>query len=220
MYDKQKERLMAVLNNYGVRIRTKSSSLLMRLLSVLLFFNKNFSKHYTTTIGRTIYFPDDFTTDGYVFVSVTAHEAVHITDYINNPAKFIHMYLSPQIYAVFSLFALGSFWSPYFLCFLAFLIFLYPWASEGRTLLELRAYAITMAVNHWMKGHDLGDSPEWYKKNYPSIVAQFTGWSYYRMCQDEFLVTNMLAHYGRKIKHGLIHEDIPIATSIRRAISR
>jgi len=41
----------------GLRIRYKDESVLMRLIGAALVPNPRFLTHFTTTLGRTVYFP-------------------------------------------------------------------------------------------------------------------------------------------------------------------
>ena len=43
--------------NMGVSIKYKDNSWFMKVLSKILFFNKKFMTRFTTTIGKTVYFP-------------------------------------------------------------------------------------------------------------------------------------------------------------------
>lgn len=83
-----------------LKIKYKDESWFMKLLGKLLFFNKSFMTSYTTTIGDTIYFPNQ------KFVklrpvsaaSILLHELVHLYDQkkLTKPI-FIFSYLFPQI---------------------------------------------------------------------------------------------------------------------------
>ena len=150
------------------KIVDKRESKLMRLLSKLLFFNKNFMSRYITVIGNTVYVPtkDWIKEDAYRSLSVFCHEWVHMKDNRRLGPFFKLLYLSPQI---FSLLAVLGFWNP--LWFL-FLICLLPVPSPTRSELEMRGYAVTMAVNWWLLER---------KPNYDWYSKQFTSSSYYWM---------------------------------------
>ena len=125
------------------RLRSKKDSTLMQLLAVVLFFNKDFSDRYVTTLYPQVYVPDlpwDRSVESRI--SILAHEYVHLKDRKRMGWLFNLLYLSPQI---FSLFALGAFWNTWWLLALLFLL---PLPSPGRAWLELRAYKMSIAV-HW-----------------------------------------------------------------------
>ena len=93
------------------KIVDKRESKLMRLLSKLLFFNKNFMSRYITVIGNTVYVPtkDWVKEDAYRALSVFCHEWVHMKDNRRLGPFFKLLYLSPQI---FSFLAVLGFWNP------------------------------------------------------------------------------------------------------------
>jgi|TARA_R110002020_G_scaffold473291_1_gene702365 hypothetical protein len=164
-------------------IKRKSESLLMRLLSFILFFNKDFMTNYVSTIYPTIYVPDWW---GFQKnrereeIEILAHEYVHLYDRKHMWWLFNILYLSPQI---FSLLAFGAFWN---LSYLWFLLCLLPWPSPGRAWLEFRGYRMSLAIFYW---NILKEDPENKEKYYTFleyyditwIVKQFTGPAYYFM---------------------------------------
>lgn len=148
-------------------LRSKKESNLMRLLSAVLFFNKEFMTNYVTTLYPRVYVPEipwkkPLTSQ----INVLAHEYVHLKDRKKLGWLFNILYLSPQLFA---LLALGAFWN---IWWLAALLFLLPLPSPGRAWLEFRAYKMTVVL-HW---HLTGDriSPYW-------LQSQFTGSGYYWM---------------------------------------
>lgn len=155
---------------YGLQIRFKDESFFMKLLGFILFFNPKFMTNYTTTIGRTVYFPnhkwlaekkDDV-------AHVLAHELVHIRDADEAGSLiFSYGYLFPQSFAVLSLFA--TFVSPWWLLCLLFLL---PIPAPIRTYYELRGYAITDATYYKSTGEFTDIS--W-------MSSQFTSGSYFFM---------------------------------------
>lgn len=94
------DKVIEITNNYipNIKIKYKDKSLLMKILSKLLFFNKDFMNKYTTTIGNTIYFPTENFINTYPIssISILLHECVHISDSRKNPL-FKFLYLTPQI---------------------------------------------------------------------------------------------------------------------------
>lgn len=65
-----------------LQVKFKDESLLMKILSFILFFNKSFMTRYTTTIGSTIYFPSRKAVDllKITYLNVFLHELVHVHD--------------------------------------------------------------------------------------------------------------------------------------------
>lgn len=135
---------------YGLQIKFKDESPLMKLLGAVMFFNPKFMTSYTTTIGSTVYFtkrewlkknPD-------AAAHVLAHELVHIRD-AKEVGSFVfsYTYLLPQCLALLALLAIFSSWW-WLLC----LGFLAPIPSPMRTYWELRGYAITDATYYKSTG--------------------------------------------------------------------
>lgn len=155
---------------YGLKVKFKNESSLMKLLGFLLFFNKKFMSNYTTTIGSTVYFPSEewLNERKDSAAIVLAHELVHIADSRQvSGFVFSYCYLLPQILSLLSLFAIfsSSWW-------LISLIFLLPVPAPMRTHYELRGYAMTEAVHFKATGifTDIG----W-------VADQFTTSSYFFM---------------------------------------
>jgi len=83
----------------AVRILPKGSSWFMRILSVLLFFNRGFMEDFVTTIGRMIWVPDDWTGwNALTRASILRHELVHL----RQQEKY-GMFLYAVIYLLFPL---------------------------------------------------------------------------------------------------------------------
>jgi hypothetical protein len=91
----------------GFTVRTKEDSLLMHLLAGLLFFNPRFLSDYTTTLGRTVFFPSPAWVRSKVDTidEVLSHEGVHAFDYHRSPFRFVLAYVLPQALALFPLLA-------------------------------------------------------------------------------------------------------------------
>lgn len=136
---------------YVFNVKYKDKSLFMKFLATILFFNKDFMKNYITTIGSTIYFPDEkFVKENeYSAMKVLAHEIVHV----NQAEKygnflFSTLYLFPQCLSVLSLLAiLAVFWLPFLWCLL-FLIFLAPIPAPWRAKFEFEAYIMSLFITH------------------------------------------------------------------------
>lgn len=128
-------------------VAKKSESKLMKAINLVVGkFNPEFSDRFITTIGATIYVPDDFleTNDDTQVVEVLAHETQHIIDYAASPAKFVLGYLFPQVLALLSLLALGAFFNTWMLLWLIALVFLAPIPSPGRYKAEINGYRVSI----------------------------------------------------------------------------
>lgn len=175
--------------NKDIKIKFKKESLLMKFLCKVLFFNKKFSNSFVTTIGKTIYFPNEqkYQDETYC-IPLVSHEYVHISDSKKYFPFFEFLYLFPQVLFLFSFFSFYSLW------FLLFLIFLLPLPAYFRMRFELKAYAMTLFVYFLiMKRNKAGDSyiieqlTEYARKKNDN---QFKGSDYYWMwpfgCSEKF----------------------------------
>ena len=124
-------------------IVSKTTSFLMKVLSVILFFNKSFMTSYISVIYPRMYVPKLpwKENDHYSAILVLAHEWVHLSDRKRFGLLFDIGYLFPQCLAFLSLLApfLSVWW---LLC----LLFLLPIPSPTRAWLEFRGYSMTMAL--------------------------------------------------------------------------
>lgn len=166
----------------GFDIRGKQNSLLMRVLSLLLFFNKRFMDSYVTTVYPRIYVPSWWGKSKHRWkaeMEILAHEYVHLRDRKKLGWAFNLLYLSPQI---FSLLAIGAVWN---LWFLLALVFLLPWPSPGRAWLEFRGYRMSLAIKYWTLVERKVNEEKLYtfveKYDITWVVDQFTKSSYYFM---------------------------------------
>ena len=98
--------------------------------------------HYTTVIGKSIYFPNEGLINHPNTRFTIAHEVVHLLDQrrLSTPL-FLLLYLSPQI---FGLGVLSFPWLGYHA--LWFLLFGLPWPSPGRVYIEARAYGLEQSL--------------------------------------------------------------------------
>lgn len=174
------DRLHQVIKNRvpEFKIKYKDESYLMKFFGKVLFFNKNFMETVTTTIGKTVYFPNKKFLEERYF-STLAHEYVHVLDYVRKPLLFSLSYLFPQILSLFSLLAFVNIW------FLLFLIFLLPFPAKFRTNSEIRGYGMSIFVKN--------------KLNIPfsvqSYVDIFSSPKYYYMCRNKSYVERRLKEY-------------------------
>jgi hypothetical protein len=138
------------------RIVRKSDSWLMKVIGFILKpFNPNFMKTYTTTIGGTIYVPDQFSeNDDLRCLNLLAHETQHIIDYVENPVLFTLGYLFPQCLACLSILGFFGFITPWmFLWFLA-LCFLAPIPAPWRYKSELAGYRVSLLMGKKVFGYN------------------------------------------------------------------
>lgn len=201
---KTKRLIEGVAKNYSskIQIKYKKDSLFMRFIGGIVgIFNKSFMDEYITTIGTTIYVPDNFwkRSDNNC-LEILSHELVHIYDYLNNPLLFGFNYLKPQVYSALSLLSILSVWNRWCLLFLLFLVWLLPFPSAARAEYELRGYTMTMAVVYWLYGKEYIS-----RDNILSyITTQFTSSTYYYMWPNAVEITGKLNFFLSKIESGEI----------------
>lgn len=172
------------------QIKFKDESPFMKFLGKLLFFNKGFMTTYTTTIGKTVYFPEraKFEANRGRYFKTLCHEYVHVMDYVQRPVRFILGYMFPQVLALLSLGAIFAFISPWFWLFLLALLFAAPIPSPGRAESEIRGYGMSCKVRVW-KGEVLD-------ANYLKWCADaFTTSAYYFMWPFRKNVEKRLREY-------------------------
>tara|TARA_R110000824_G_scaffold60853_23_gene162508 strand:+ start:2697 stop:3344 length:648 start_codon:yes stop_codon:yes gene_type:complete len=129
---------------YGVEILFKNESLLMKALSIILFFNKRFMTGYITVIGKKVYFPSREWLNNHRESAARSlcHEFVHISDEMCvGPIAYRLSYLFPQWLSIFAFSSI--FVGPWALVFLLFLL---PLPAPFRAFWEIRGYAMTDAV--------------------------------------------------------------------------
>lgn len=128
----------------NIKIKFKNESLLMKFLSYILFFNKNFMSHYITTINSTVYYPNKqfVEQNKHSAMRVMAHEFVHIKD----SKKFVFLFKFLYLFPI-SLIPLLTplFWviSWYWVIGLM-LACLTPGCAPFRKYFELRAYRMSL----------------------------------------------------------------------------
>lgn len=180
----------------------KRSSTLMKWLSKLLFFNKNFMSHYITVVGNKVYVPQLPWNEHKPFsaCSVLAHEWVHMKDAKKFKFLFKLLYLFPQILTPL---ALLGFWNAWFFLFALCLL---PIPAPFRAWFEFRAYVVSIAVRWWLAQSTT---------NIDWLTKQYTTSSYYWMFpakkflakkfEQEFerIKRDELKDYEREIKKAL-----------------
>lgn len=161
-----------------LQVKYKNQSYFMKLIGLLLFFNKNFMTTYTTTIGPTIYFTNESFIKAHPISAmiILLHELVHMHD-AKKINKFIFgfLYLTPQILFVLALPLLLVSWK----LALLFMLFALPIPSYFRMYFEKRAYisslyAMSKLGNKLHFNSNLIEQKEYFLK-------QFSGSYYYFM---------------------------------------
>jgi hypothetical protein len=129
-----------------LQIKYKDQSWFMKLLGTLLFFNKGFMTSFTTTIGSTIYFPNETFIKARPISAevILLHELVHVKDGQKcTKPLFSFLYLSPQI---LTLLCIPLFLISWKLAVPLMLLFAAPIPSFFRMLFERRAYMASLYV--------------------------------------------------------------------------
>lgn len=127
----------------NVNLAFKDESKFMKLISKLMFWNKDFMTRFTTVIGDTIYFPNKtFLTARPVSSVITLlHETVHIYDaHRLNKLLFYFLYSTPQSLLLLLPIILFLSWK----LSLLFIIFALPIPSYFRMKYEKRAYMASL----------------------------------------------------------------------------
>jgi hypothetical protein len=133
----------------SLQIKYKNTSLLMKIVGTILFFNKDFTDNYTTTLGSTVYFANEsYTRLRPISAAVVLlHELVHIEDAKKfTPFLFVTLYLMPQLLSIFCLpllFVLS--WK---LVVPICLLLAAPLPAYFRMIFEKRAYLSSLYVLH------------------------------------------------------------------------
>jgi len=159
------------------KIKWKSESFLMKALGWFSFWNPSFMKSVITTLGDSIYVPDNWLDrDELSNVSIVAHEAVHVQDAKKNPLMGF-LYLVPQV--LFPILAVGlAFVSPWFL-FVALLGAL-PLPAPFRFYYELRGYRMNLLIFEKVYGWAKTSQPYQIEKQF--YVSQMTEkWYFFAM---------------------------------------
>lgn len=195
----------------GFNIKFKDESKLMRFIGKVMFFNKRFM-YYTTTIGKTVYFPDrksfEFNPESYF--ETLSHEYVHVLDDIKHPILFKLKYAFPQFLAfpAFLFIILSpiliplmvlSIISPLWLLMLASALFLLPIPSPGRTKAEIRGYGMSIKVRVWNNYY----SPDYLER----LVEHFISPDYYYMCPFKDYVIKELNKFVEG--DGCLNDELP-----------
>lgn len=198
-----------------LKIEYKDKSLLMKIIAKILFFNKKFMTNYVTTIGSTIYYPNEFFVNSRSLSSIIIllHELVHISDSnkISKPV-FSFLYLFPQILTLLFIPFLFINFKISLLC----LLFVLPIPAIFRAYFEMRAYFVSLyCLKH------IGDKLKFnvhFEKEASFFMAQFKGPYYYFMWP--FNIDKQFNKAIVKIKNGDKPFEAPIFDVIDDLISQ
>ena len=185
-------------------IKFKDESSFMKILGKILFFNNRFDQ-FTTTLGKTIYFPSKTSLDNSPVSSTSTllHELVHVSDRnrLTFPL-FAFLYLSPQIWFLFFIPLFFISWK----IALVGLIFLAPIPAIGRAWLEYRGYCMSMYVLYVLhKQYNLSIDFQALKT---AILNQFTSSNYYFMFPFKSIMNKKLNDaFERVLKNKHPFED-------------
>lgn len=187
---------------WGIKLVEKKSSLFMKILGVLLFFNKRFMTDYVTTIGKTVYWPnlEEIHIDPFGSFHTYFHEAQHGHDYIRFKILFTSSYISPQIFALpFLLAFLAIPFSNEWLYCLLFILLAAPIPSYFRSMWEWRGSSCNLALSIWRTGKVSDRRIEF-------LVNRFKGPDYYFMWPFPKWFRKKLAKIEKKIRAGQLTE--------------
>lgn len=163
--------------NIEIKLKTKPDWKLKIVGKIVRIFNKSFDRSYVTTIGNTIWVPENFFKyrTPVTALNTIAHEVVHIVDRKNmTTVPFVFLYLFPQILTPLALLSLLG--GPWLFCLL-FLLCICPWPAPGRMWLELRAYRMNLLYHDYV---NICDEKQ-IEKEIEWVAEQFTESNYYYM---------------------------------------
>lgn len=201
----------ALSKNIPHIIKYKDSSLLMKILGYVLFFNPRFMTKFVTTIGNTVYFPNkDYiaSAQNAGIIGILAHEVKHIKDHEKTGSIIsILGYMFPQILVPLALLGLFINW---YVAVIALVILLLPWPAPGRKNLELNGYIMSLFFGNEIMKEDGFNAEERTKKLLEAVEVYnkyFTSFDYYMMWP--FGVKKELSEAVEKIISGeIMKEDV------------
>lgn len=167
-FDVVKERAQIAFPKLKIAYKDKSS--FMKLLGKIMFFNPGFMTTYTTTIGNTVYFPNEDATTRQSAIILLMHELVHVADAERSHILFSILYLFPQILCLLAIPILFLFgWK---LAFIP-LLFLLPIPSYFRMQDEKKGYTISLYTMNKL-GLDPNDRIAFYTSQFKLSTYYFT----------------------------------------------
>lgn len=200
-----------------LQIKYKDQSIFMKILGILLFFNKDFMTSYTTTIGSTVYFPTEkFVKARPVSTSVILlHELVHIHDSKKVSKPFFgFLYLFPQILILLCIPLFFFFWK---VALILLILFALPLPAYFRMYYEKRAYMTSLYVINALSKRlsfniDLNASKEGFLTQFKSRYYYFM-WPFSNINKDFEIAT-------QKISNGLRPFDDEVFETIDTLVKK
>lgn len=168
------------LKKYNFEIKSKDKSFLMKLISFILFFNKDFMSSFVTTIGSNVYFPKDYDFEKPSAIVTISHEVKHILD-SRKYFLFNILYLFPQILTLFFIPALFLHWA---FVFPLILVLSPAIPAFFRAKFEFDAYIISLYVINLLlkyQNFDEKSRKEILISNAEKMNKHFTSAAYYFM---------------------------------------
>lgn len=203
----------------GFQVAWKSDSWSQRLLGKLLFFNPTYMTGYVSTFYPIVYFPTraGYEEDPARSFSVLAHERVHLLDTKRQPLWFRISYLLPQVliapFLISAIVTAFFSWKAALVSLGLVALAAIPWPSPGRTKLEKRGYAMTLAVYYWLTR----EIPPKLKQD---IKSYFVGWPYYKMSWSPTDIDAWLATTEQAIKSGTLIDDLTYGDVLQFLVNR
>jgi Zn-dependent protease with chaperone function len=176
----------------GFQVKYKDESTFMKLIGMLMFFNKTFMTGFVTTIGYTVYLPTRAKSGS---ISTLAHEYRHAKDASQiTRVLFGMLYLLPQLLGIpgalaalilvpLLLFGVVS-WSWWLLPLMLTALFLAPLPAYFRKKYEVNGYTMSLFMtNELLKegGFDKNARKERLTASAARYNKNFTGANYYFM---------------------------------------
>jgi hypothetical protein len=198
------------------RVKFKTHSTFMKFLNFFVqIFNSRFMTSFTTVIGSTVYFSSEEKLLAFqdAYAEVLAHELRHMMDRKKyGTVLYTLMYLSPQIFALLAVLAIGAIWNSWFLLALLFLLLLAPIPAYGRKHIEMRGYEMSLAVIFWRTGRINEEDIE-------RVASHFVSANYYFMWPFKTQVMHELTVRSLEIRSGRVLRD-PLFRKVHQVFSR
>lgn len=210
---KIRQALEELSKKMGVASKIKEQSFFMKLIGKILFFNPGFMDTYITTMFGTVYYPERLLNDDFVYCMVQPHELVHAADMKKKPWLGV-LYLFPQLLALlFFLSLLAISYSNWHLLWLLCVGFIAPIPSYWRKAVEMRGYAMTLAVTEWRYGQE-GEKVQ--EKPPEGMHTYFTGPDYYFMWPFKKSVEDELQMWLDRVHNNELQQHIELAEDLKR----
>ena len=137
-----------------LQVKYKDQSALMKILGKIMFFNPGFMTSYLTTLGTTVYIPNEQYVQDHpqITCDVFIHECTHMYDAKRIGFIYQLVYAFPQLLSPLMLLLL--FVLSWKIVLPLVLLFLLPLPAPWRVYFERRAYFVQMYVGNKMYGND------------------------------------------------------------------